>query len=748
MIHRVREKVARLVEAAQEIGAKKVEVESRAVDRVDDRPGTSQVDLQNEATPPSLPPPGAGVATPEAMNEAAAGLALAGGSDPELQQIVADASSALRESSEQSALRSLPRFWVSGREAHPEKMIGRVHRSEKSDRDGQRTRVFFVPDDPSIPKFPIDRRIVDGVASGATIELRRDAVKNGQESYRVKIDEAAKATSFVATVVKRPDGYYAVGVRENPVYEALRLGDPNAAALVGQRIVADVVSGTKKSAKVREVVGDKSAIENELLAIASAAGAAVGFSSAAMAEVEKIEKTPLEGKDLRHIPFITVDNDTSKDLDQAMHIERRTDGGYEVSYAIADVPYYVREDGAIDREAKGRGTTIYLPGRNIPMLPPELSEGLISLLPNQDRRAIVVKVSLDKEGNVVGRSFDRGIIRSRAQLTYKEAQAFHDQKGKTGLSQKEYTPTLELFKEVGELRKAKALERGAIEGAYGRAELDLREGEIVTKGGKRLDSESWNEQLSILSNQAVADELAAQGVSAIFRSQRPGSEDRLEAFREITVEIGLPWKKPQPLSTYLGALDARDPRSSILRGLATRTTGGSKYETAPKPHAMLALDRYLQASAPMRRLVDLTNIRILADLIDGRTKSRDPKKLLALAKQTEIASSRERTIDDRCQILLAAHLFEQDIGKSFEGRVVQVRPSGLVVELAGSGLRVNVPPAGAELGACGAALGGAKLGDIVEVTPTSADPKAGIVAFGLSVGATGIPPEPTKRSPR
>ena len=170
-------------------------------------------------------------------------------------------------------------------------------------------------------------------------------------------------------------------------------------------------------------------------------------------------------RDLTDVPFVTLDPASSTDLDQAMHLERTTEG-YRVLYAIADVPFFVDLDGVIDHEARRRGETLYLPDRRIPLHPEVLSEGVASLLPEQTAPAFVWELTLDERGVVVGIGLERALVRSVAKLAYDQVQQ--------ELDAGQGHPMMVLLQEIGDLRTALEAERGG-------ASLNVPEQEVVAE---------------------------------------------------------------------------------------------------------------------------------------------------------------------------------------------------------------------------------------------------------------------------
>lgn len=334
--------------------------------------------------------------------------------------------------------------------------------------------------------------------------------------------------------------------------------------------------------------------------------------------------------DLTAVPFCTVDNEGSRDLDQALHVER-SGRSWLLSYALADASYYVRPGSALFAEALRRGTSAYLPGFSVPMLPPQLSEGLISLNEGVDRRAVVFEIRVSPSGKVTDRRVRRARIRSRARLTYAGVQAFADAPAVHPLGTTEVASSLLLLRELGEARQAAARRRGVV--AYDRNETLVMP--PATPGGpyrvildERVPASGWNEQLSLLVNiegaRILADGRDSPHVQAVFRIHEGPSKPALgDLERQIRAlaraalvdpdlwcwrRRGRAGRPPESLADYLDRL----PRAPATAGLRTAlermvllTNQRSQFTAEPGLHYGLGVTPYCRFSAPMREVVGI-----------------------------------------------------------------------------------------------------------------------------------------------
>ena len=321
-------------------------------------------------------------------------------------------------------------------------------------------------------------------------------------------------------------------------------------------------------------------------------------------------------------PFVTVDGPGTRDLDQALHLERDGDG-YRVLYAIADAAHFVRPGSALFAEALRRGVSYYLPGLSVPMLPRSLSEGAVSLNPAVQRRALLFDTRLDARGRLLGTRLSRARMKSRARLTFDEVQQFLDAPAASPLAGRDFAPSLALLREIGELRQLDAAARQVIR--FHREELHVgREGDaFIVTVRTRHPVEKYNEQLSLLCNseggrllcEATGDDSPA--AQAIYRVHPAPTPERLAELEQQIAEIvalhGLDprwsWRSETPLSVWVEALPglATDERTArIARALerqAVMVNVRSVFTTEPGQHFGIGAHPYARFSSPMREIV-------------------------------------------------------------------------------------------------------------------------------------------------
>ena len=361
-------------------------------------------------------------------------------------------------------------------------------------------------------------------------------------------------------------------------------------------------------------------IKNQFLRNAIAKGVKLGYSSETIHTVNRFASTPLDFNgltDLTHLKFVTIDNDHSKDLDQAMFIEfSKARNKYTLYYAIADAAYFLEPGSEIDMQAAERAFTTYLPGFDIPILPRQLSEGLCSLNPGVNRRAVVVIVEFNGDGTITKKEFDHAVIRSVAQLSYRKVQEYYELGPLHEYDGTDFQTTLDNLQTLGSNLVNNATKRGVVD--YSPTELRIEPREKNGREGydiilyERYPVERFNEQISVTANQMVAEYLHEKKLKSIHR-YHPKSEDwkYAKAKRKLNGVIeGKPLKGP--MHKYIKRV-MDDPERDIGLGILCRINEKAIYSAVDdeRGHHALKIKHYDHFTAPMRRYQDVIIHRIL-----------------------------------------------------------------------------------------------------------------------------------------
>ncbi|SIO17846.1 RNB domain-containing ribonuclease [Agromyces cerinus] len=438
------------------------------------------------------------------------------------------------------------------------------------------------------------------------------------------------------------------------------------------------------------------------------------FAPEVLAEAEQAAVAD-PGTDLRELAFLTIDPPGSTDLDQALHLERRSTG-FVVHYAIADVPGWVVPGGAVDREARRRGQTLYAADGRVPLHPVVLSEDRASLLPGADRSAFVWTFGLDERGAVTSTALTRALVRSREQLTYDEAQA--------RIEAGDGDSSLALLREVGLLRIE-------LERARGGASLNSPDEEIVrTEGGgyslerrHPLPVEEWNAQLSLMTGMAAA-QLMLDARVGVLRTMPKPSEEHVTAFRAQTRALGRPWPETISYGEYLRGLDRDDPASLAVMQAASGLFRGAGYlavdgEVPPDPIQSALAAPYAHVTAPLRRLVDRWGLVVCLALCAGRDVPEWARSSLGeLPSLMGASSQRASRLDAESIARVEAALLSTRVGERFTVTVLEVRGERAVLQLADPAVTATCP-----------APAGIRAGTELEVELLAADIATGTIEF-------------------
>jgi exoribonuclease R len=403
--------------------------------------------------------------------------------------------------------------------------------------------------------------------------------------------------------------------------------------------------------------------------------------------------------DHRDLELVTIDPPGSRDLDQALHLEARGDG-HRVWYAIADVAAFVDPGDLVDQEAWRRVVTRYSPDHRAPLHPTPLSEAAASLLPGEDRPVFLWIVDLDGEGEVTARRVERAVVRSRAQLSYADAQALVDAGEQ---------PSLAALRSMGERRAARQLARGGISlhlphqevvpaglrGPNGEAGLRGPNGETGLRGpngeanggydlvyGAPLPVEQWNEQVSLLTGMVAAELMLAAG-TGVLRTLPPPPHWVVVALGRSAKALGVPWpKRADGYPELLSGLDPAVPQQAALIAQAARLFRGAGYEAfhgaPPEVSEQAAIGGpYAHVTAPLRRLGD----RFALELALAACEERPPPAwaldaLGPLPEALEEGARRQAALDRACVDFVEAMVLRDRVGERFDVVVTEVDEDG------------------------------------------------------------------------
>ncbi len=385
-------------------------------------------------------------------------------------------------------------------------------------------------------------------------------------------------------------------------------------------------------------------------------------------------------KDLRNLPFVTIDGETAKDFDDAVHCVREAGGknaGFRLRVAIADVSHYVRPGDALDIDARERGTSVYFPRRVIPMLPEKLSNGLCSLNPGVDRLAMVCDMAITSAGKVARYEFYAAVFRSHARMTYTQVWGLLS----SGSSSIEIKTLYDVYKALFAERER----RGAIdfESVETKMEFDARGKILRIVPEPRNEAHRLIEECMLAANVCAGDFLAARGHPVLYRVHDVPAPEKVKALRDFLAELGLALPggdkpKPKDYAQLLAKIRPR-PDHALLQTILLRSMKQAVYTPDNVGHFGLAFDAYVHFTSPIRRYPDLLVHRAIKAVLSNQKYSGIDWEELGRR-----CSEAERRADDASRDVeswLKCFYMQDHVGGVYEGTITGVTAFGLFVML-------------------------------------------------------------------
>lgn len=551
----------------------------------------------------------------------------------------------------------------------------------------------FVPGRSLLGAMPGDQVLIELFA--------RPRVAGSQEGEVVSVTQATK--SFVGTVRGSSSGLYLEPDQCPGLYLKIAPGADHGAR-DGEKAAVEILErGTSHAAhKVGVIMRFGSADEASKCAQALlyAHGMTKTFPDKVMQESDVWpqdavpQQEEMHGRmDLRELPVFTIDSAATKDIDDAISLQR-TENGYELGVHIADVSYYVRPGSELDKEAFKRGTSVYYADKVVPMLPPRLSNGICSLNPNEDRLAFSCLMQLDTKGQIVEHRFAKTVIRSRVKGVYAEVNALLAGSNDAALEQK-YAAVRH------EIPAMHDLYTQLIRGRRGRGALDIESGEsklildqdghcIDVQKAQRGESEAIIEELMLLANQCAAKSAKAAQLPFVYRVHEMPDAERMERLKTLlnACHVPLTFAAQAPTQKQLAAILDSTRGTPVERAVHTgvlRSMAKAHYESKPLGHYGLALEDYCHFTSPIRRYSDLAVHRILSELVAGESTaaiaSRYDEYALEASRQASSQELAALQVERGAEDCYKAEYLRGHLGEEFEGVVSGVTAHGIYVEL-------------------------------------------------------------------
>ena len=580
-----------------------------------------------------------------------------------------------------------------------EEIIGTYRKNQKG--------FGFVKIEDQEDEIYISRENSKNALNGDTVAIKIIAEKEGdkkQEGKIVKIVRHEKDT-VVGTFQKSRNFAFVVPDDKNfgtdIFISKANWGKARDKKKVLVQILKYPEKGKNAEGKVIEVLGGINEAGVDMLSLIKQYELPYKFPDEVVAEAkaygDKIDSSDLpRRRDLRNDIIFTIDGDDAKDLDDAIHVEKLENGNYKLDVHIADVSHYVREKTELDKEAYLRGTSIYMLGRVIPMLPRELSNGICSLNAGEDRYTLSCSMEITPKAKIVSSDIYKGVICVTERMCYTDVQKILDRSDETVLKRYEkYISYFDLMAELANILKAKRKENGYLN-------LEIPESKIILdENGVAIDVKKYEtyfaneiiEQFMLIANETVAEKFYWLQAPFIYRNHEAPDVDKVKELNKSLYNFGYKIKiskeeiiYPNEFAKILEDVKGKD-EEKVVSNIILRTLRVAKYEAENKGHFGIASKYYCHFTSPIRRYPDLFIHRIISKYLDNDYLLNDfwiKKYEKRAEKRAENCSERERVatkVEREAEDIKKAEFMESKIGEEYEGIVSSVTNFGIFVEL-------------------------------------------------------------------
>lgn len=470
----------------------------------------------------------------------------------------------------------------------------------------------------------------------------------------------------------------------------------------GDKVVCQITvwpeKGRKPEGKVVEVLGEKGTKEVEILSIIKSHELPLEFKEKVLKEANEVSVPISDDEikrrlDIRHLNVFTIDGEDAKDLDDAISIEKLSNGNYKLGVHIADVTHYVKEKSKLDKEALKRATSVYLVDTVIPMLPKVLSNGMCSLNPNEDKLTLSVFMEIDNSGKVVSHDIKETVINSKARMTYTEVSDIlenddEDLKKKYSFILKEFYDSHELAKILMKRRS----QRGSIDFDFPEAKIILNPDGTVCdiKHYERRISNRIIEEFMLVTNETVAEHYFWLNIPFVYRIHETPSSEKMQELSKFISTFGYTIKgdleevHPKALQSIIESIKGTK-EEDVISTVMLRSLRQARYSPECMGHFGLCAKYYSHFTSPIRRYPDLQIHRIIKEHLNNKLTSKRIEQLSHIVDYAStISSENERKAElaerDVKDYYKAVYMMDK-VGEEFEGVISSVTSFGMFVEL-------------------------------------------------------------------
>ena len=584
-----------------------------------------------------------------------------------------------------------------------------------------------------LKKMTVAKQIIKLNSGDYIINNRKKSEKNKTKSAKL----ISKNNAWLLGKILKKNNKYFFEPRADDLPTIQVSNTKNNRLKNGSLVLIKIDPKTKKSS-VEKVLGMSGEINTERKAILYEHRIPEKFPKKVSSEADRIKNTLPENhekdrKDLRNKLVFTIDGDDARDFDDAVCVEV-TKSGYRLYVSIADVSYYVKEKAGLDKEAKKRANSVYLPGKVYPMLPEVLSNNLCSLMPNEDRLTKTAELNFSSEGKLKGYLIYNSVINSKARLTYTWVSKMLGKRGPVKKEHKEVVKSLRNMKKLYEKLKKKRLDNGELEFDFPEPELTRDKNGNVTdiQKSKRNIAHGIIEEFMIAANNVVADYLSKSNTGSIYRIHEEPDNASVYELKDALYEIGYKLESngritPSDIQKVIfearGQMDQNAVNMLVLRSLKK-----AEYSTREIGHFGLALEKYTHFTSPIRRYPDLVVHRLIDNVLDGSVNKIELNELNTIcehcSKVERVSDSVERESID----LERANFMTSHVGSVHQGTVISILPFGMFVEIDTYFVEGFIPRAEMRMGRKRRWF---RIGEKLKVKVTEADVEKRRVTFSL-----------------
>ena len=557
---------------------------------------------------------------------------------------------------------------------------------------------FFISDNNEYKDVFISQNNLNSANDKDRVKIEIIKEKEYGKNAEGKVVEILQRnTSQIVGIYKKNKGFgFVISDRDNLSSDIYIDEKFSKKAKNNDKVVCEIIKYPKNGSpegQIVEVLGNKNDFNVDVLSIIRSYGLKDNFSKKTKKEAVFIEKEvdiskQKDRKDLRDLFTVTIDGRDSKDFDDAISIEKDEEE-FILYVHIADVSHYVKENSEIDKEAYQRGNSTYLYNIVLPMLPEELSNGICSLNPNENRLALSLKMRINKLGKVVDYKIYKSIIKSNYRLVYDDVNDYLDNKEKV-YDDEILIGKLELFDNLYKILKNKREKRGAIDFNFTESQIDVNEkGDVLNISiFERGSANKMIEEFMLVSNETIASLFAYMDFPSLYRIHEKPKDEKVESFKNILNTLGYNIKgkelHPKDFQEILKEVSGKDDES-LVNMLMLRTMRKAKYANYRDIHFGLATKYYTHFTAPIRRYPDLIVHRLVKDFVDNKFENISQASLeKKLAKNAEHLSITERNSEEcerDVEDLYKCKYMKKYIGEKFQGIISTITDFGIFIEL-------------------------------------------------------------------